>query len=475
MAEQGNINKYELNHYRFKEVNKNYLVTTDDGSWIVLSSKEFKALKTNKIKGDLFSKLEDAGIIITEKNREQIINRLSIKYDFLFQGTALHIVIPTLRCNFNCIYCHSSSKPLTAKEYDMDEKTAKAVVDFIFQSPSHYITIEFQGGEPLLRFDIVKYIIEYAKKVNKDYNRDLVFTLVTNFSLMDEEKLNFLIENEVGICTSLDGSISLHNRNRPFMKDKESYSFVEKWVNRLHEEYLKRKITNRRANALITITKDSLSKHKEIIDEYVRLGLNDIFLRFLNNLGDARPVWSNISYTPEEFIEFWKKSIDYIIELNKKGVLIREWFSWIILQKLIIGIEPNYFEQRSPCGAVIGQLAYNYNGDIYSCDEARMVGEDIFKLGNVNENPYRNITTSQQSCALITSSINDTQICDFCAYKPYCGLCPVCNYAEHGSIISNILCTARCKIYKAQFDYIFEKIIKDKEAYGIFRNWLDKK
>ncbi len=473
MAKKKSI-AYDIAGFRSKRMGNSFIVTADDGCWLQLNEKELENLQKNKIDKELFSKLEEKGIAITDKNRQEIIQRLADKYSFLSNGTLYHIVIPTLRCNMRCIYCHASSKPVNAGEYDMSMETAKKVVDFIFQSPSYFMTIEFQGGEPLLRFDIVKFIVEYARELNKKHKKSLLFNLVTNFSLMDKEKLKFLIDNEVGICTSLDGPELIHNKNRPFGA-KGSYESAKEGIIELKEEYKKRGIQGRRANAIITITKNSLPYYKEITDEYVKLGLNDIFLRFLNNLGDARPVWNSISYTPEEFIAFWKKSMDYMLKLNKKGIAVREWFSWIVLQKIIGGIEPNYFEQRSPCGAVIGQLAYNYNGDIYSCDEGRMIGEDIFRLGNVRKNSYKDIITSEQSCALVSSSVNDTQICDSCAYKPFCGICPVCNYAEQGSIIGNISSSARCKIYKAQFDYIFEKLIHDTAAKKIFLSWLEMK
>lgn len=466
---------YLINNYRIKRFGKKILVVTDDGSWLFLDRGDFKLLRLNKVKENqrLFRLLEEKGIIIDKKSIGKVLDRVRKKYDFLWQGTALHIVIPTLRCNQKCIYCHASSKSIEARDYDMDKKTAKRVVDFIFQSPSYYITIEFQGGEPLLRFDIIKHIIEYAQKVNKNYQKRLLFSLVTNFSLMDEEKLDYLIKNRVGICTSLDGHEFLHNKNRPSDSSQGSYSYAVKWIKRLQKEYKTRRIDDRKAGAIITITRSSLSYYKEIADEYIRLGLQEIFLRFLNNLGDARPLWSKINYSAEEYIKFWKKSLDYLIKENKKGKKIREWLTWTMLRKIVQQEEPNYFEQRSPCGAAIGQLTYNYNGDIYSCDEGRMFGEDIFKLGNVKRGSYKKIIGSNKTCSLIAASTNYTQICDNCAYMPFCGLCPVCNYAEQGSIIGKISETNRCKIYKAQFDYIFEGLQKE-DSEKIFNNWLKK-
>jgi hypothetical protein len=50
----------------------------------------------------------------------------------------------------------------------------------------------------------------------------------------------------------------------------------------------------------------------------VELGLDGIFLRPLNPYGFAAADLEKLGYTMEEFVEFYEKSMDYIIELNKK-------------------------------------------------------------------------------------------------------------------------------------------------------------
>lgn len=467
------IKGYVTNSYRAKKLKNYFLVTADHGSFLFLNEKQHNLFRLGKIKQGttLFNLLKEKGLILTNDNMNQVIEDFRQKNAFLFEGASLHIVIPTLRCNHRCVYCHASSKAQNAKGYDMDEETARKTVDFIFQSPSPYITIEFQGGEPLLNFEIVRYIVDYANELNKKHKKDLLFAIVTNLSLMDDEKLDYLIKNDVGICTSLDGRTELHNKNRISLCKADSYFFVSRGIKKIQQEYKKRKIKRARVGALITITKTSLKYPKEVVDEYVKFDLKDIHLRFLKNLGDARPVWSEISYSAEQFIDFWKKALDYILELNKKGTFIREQTAVIMLKKIFEKVDPGYLDLRSPCGAAIGQLTYNYNGDIYTCDEARMTGEDIFKIGDVKKNCYKDALTSSGVCAIVASSVNDVQACDSCVFKSYCGLCPVCNYAEQGSIIAKIPQTNRCKIFKAQFEYIFEKL-HDNETKKIFLDWI---
>lgn len=463
--------KYVVNHFRFRKLNDGFLVTTNHGSWAYLNKDEFEQLESGEICSDkLLQRFEEKGLVVTKNNKETIKNDFNTRYNYLRQSTSLHIIVVTLRCNQKCIYCQTSSTAENSKGYDMDEATAEKTVDFIFQSPSKYLTIEFQGGEPLLNFQIIKKITNYAKEVNKRYNKELRFVMVSNLLPITEGIMDYCINEGIDICTSLDGPKELHDKNRPY--SSSGYEITTKWIKRIRDEYKQRKI-ERQMNALVTITKESLAYPRQIIDEYVALGLKGIHLRYFNKLGYATKNREKIEYTPEEFIEFWKKAVDYIIKLNKKGNFFRERGTTIILQKILQKMDPGFLDMRSPCGAVIGQMSYNYNGEIFCCDEGRMIKEDIFKLGSVKEQSFKSTISNETSTSLIASSINDTEICDLCSYKPYCGICPVCNYAEQGSVIANIPQTTFCKVFKAQFDYVFSRYLFDKDAKEILDSWVN--
>lgn len=459
-----------INHFRFKEFEDNVLVTTEHGSWTSLSKEEFEQLKSKKINDELKPKLEEKGILLTERSTNTTKRDFYNRFKFLKQGASLHIVVVTKRCNHKCLYCHAAAENLSKSDYDMDEETAKKTVDFIFQSPSNSITIEFQGGEPLLNFDVIKTITKYAKEKNLTYKKKLQFVMVSNLTVMDDDILDYCIKNDIFLCTSLDGPEGLHDKNRKF--PGSSHSLVSKWIKKIQGEYKERKIDYTKINALITVSKDTLSMSKEIIDEYLSHDLDGVHLRFINQLGFAEKNVSHIGYTPEEFIAFWKKALDYIIDKNKKGTFFTERGAVIILKKLLEKEDPNYLDMRSPCGAVIGQLAYNYDGNIYCCDEGRSIESPIFRVGNVHNDTYAKTVRSENSCAIISASINDTTICDLCTYKPFCGLCPVCAYAEQGTITGIVPQTTQCKVYMAQFDYIIDKLLTDKEAKKIFELWI---
>lgn len=457
----------------FEKINDDtYFISNDTANYLILNKKEFNEILNNKIESSLKKKLMENFFIVNSKSRllKSYINYTSP----LFSSPSLHIIVATLQCNHFCLYCRATNSEY--KKTNINFKKMKKIIDFIFNTPNKNITIEFQGGEPLINWDVIRKSIEYSLDKNKYYNKDLIITIVTNLSLMDDDKLKFLIKNNISICTSLDGPSRIHNTNRLYFKSS-SYDKVIYWLKKIN--ILIRKINSHQKDslpsALMTTTKYSLKYPVEIIDEYRKLKMGGIFIRPLSPIGYAKNRWDEIGYTADDFLDFYKKSIDYIISINKKGERFIERNAAIKLKKILLKEDINFLDLRSPCGAVIGQIAYNYDGDIYSCDEGRMVGatgDYKFRIGRVSINTYNEVLNSKNTTRTILSSILDAQIdCSRCAFKPYCGICPVFNYETTKKLY---LSTGSywCKIEKGIFKILIERL-KDKKTKEIFMRWFD--
>ena len=194
--------------------------------------------------------------------------------EYLLVPTTLHIFVVTKNCNFNCVYCQAGNLNQN-QNHNMTKETAKRAVEIAMESPSRYLTFEFQGGEPLINYEIIKYIVEYSKSISN--GKFIEYNLVSNLTLLTDEMIDFFIENNVSICTSIDGNEKLQNINRPY-KDKNSYEETIKKLRKLKEKNVK-------VNAIETTTKYSLDNYKEIVDEYIKLGFDNIFIRPLTRLG----------------------------------------------------------------------------------------------------------------------------------------------------------------------------------------------
>lgn len=473
------IDKQKVGFFRFKQLNGQYLITNDIGDYSFLTPQEFDLFLSGRIEQacvDKYSELQSKGFIRNRLDFDGLAQRFAKKNMFLDQGPSLHIVVVTLKCDHRCIYCQVGSQPLSAKGLDMNIPTAQKVVDIIFESLSQNIMLEFQGGEPLVNWDATKFIIGYAQKKNKIINKKLLISLVSNLSFMNQKRLKFLINNNVSICTSLDGVKHLHNKNRPTMNKKQnSYRNTIKWIKAIQKEAKKNRRYQPRLNALITITKDSLRYPKGIIDEYLDLGLDGIHLRPVNSFGIKRNIWQKINFSEEDFLEFYKKVLDYVIKLNIEGKKFYERTALIFLTKMLTGKDPNFLDIRSPCGAGIGQLAYNYNGDIYTCDEGRMLsrlGDESFRVGNVEDNTYQEIMNNPiLKTMCVASCLDNLAECNQCVYKPYCGICPVYNYVEKGDVFNQQPNNRTCTIHKTILDYLFERL-KEERCRKIFGDWI---
>jgi radical SAM protein with 4Fe4S-binding SPASM domain len=100
-----------------------------------------------------------------------------------------------------------------------------------------------------------------------------------------------------------------------------------------------------------------------------------------------------------------------------------------------------------------------------------MTGDDTFLIGDVNKDSYQKIASHPTIATLCVASTLENLPCDYCVYKPYCGVCPVQNYALYGNILPNLPCNQRCQIQKGMFRYLFKKMTNDKVK-EVFNEWL---
>lgn len=468
-----------LNPFRFGTVAGKILLTNEVGEFVFLTPDEFELLTEGKLEPDhpRYAELESRHFFRSARATTELADRYATKNRFLFSGPYLHIVIVTLRCNEVCRYCHASRRDLSDTQSDMTPEMARTVVDTIFQTTSPSITIEFQGGEPLVNWEVVKVIIEYAVEKNRTAGKNLEFSLVSNLAMMTDDKLEYLMNNNVQICTSIDGPGDLHDSNRKLVGGS-AHEHAVKWMKKTDEAYRAKGLESDlyHVEALLTVTRDTLARPREVVDEYVSLGRKAIFLRPLNPFGFAVKTFKEIGYQAEEFIEFYKEAVDYMLELNRKGVEILERTAAILLTKMLTPHDPNYLDLRSPCGAGIGQIAYNFDGKVFTCDEGRMVyqmGDDAFQIGELPTSTYADLIESPPVKALaVASTLEANPHCFECVFKPYCGLCPVYSYSEQGGIFGQLPTNTRCKIFHAILEFLFGKIASgDDEVLDFFRKW----
>ena len=232
----------------------------------------------------------------------------------------------------------------------MSEETASRAIDFALSGPSPYMKFEFQGGESLLNFDLIKYIVEETHEKNKIFRKNLSFVIATNLAVVTDEMLDFCKVYQIDISTSLDGPSNVHDYNRP-RPGRNSHELTLRGIERA-----RLKLGFDRVSALMTTTDKSLENVKPIIDEYLGLGFSGIFLRPLSPYGFAVKTKKYNAYDESRWFEFFMEGLEYIIEINKSGTFFKEFYSAMILKKILTFTDPGYVDLRSPAGIGIAAI-----------------------------------------------------------------------------------------------------------------------
>ena len=465
--------------FRHREVGDRVLVTNFEGNHLLLTREEFALFARGDVPeaSDLHTRLTSGNFLRASYDVRKAAAAVQARKRFLHAGPNLHIFVVTLRCNETCVYCHASRANMDQVQTDMTPEIAEKAVELALRSTSPFITIEFQGGEPLVNFAVVKHICEYAGRRAEELGKQLQFTMVSNFALMDDEKLDYLVAHRVQLCTSIDGPEALHNAQRK-LPTMDAHQRAVHWIKRINHRYIDMGLdpTLYHVEALLTTTRETLPRWKEVVDTYVGLGCKALFLRPIDPFGFADRTRLRLEYPRSAYLEFYRNAVDYMLELNRQGVQILERYAGIFLTKILRGEDPNFLDLRSPAGAGIGQLAYNYDGKIFSCDEGRMLhemGDSKFHLGDVHTSSYRDLVGHETVRAMVLASNLDGQPdCVHCAYQPYCGTIPTFNYKHHGSIFGRMRESSVCSVHKGIQDYLFEKLAAgDPHTLQSFERW----
>ncbi len=456
-------------YFNWRRLGGRVLVSSDMGGWALLSGRDFRLFAAGRLgPGAALDRLARAGLVRNRMDFDAVFADWRDSNEYLEKGPGLHILVLTHRCNHACAYCQAGS----GRGRDMSAAAARRAVDLAFSAPVPGLTIEFQGGEPLANWPALKETVLYARRKAEKAGKELALALVTNFSLMTEERAEFIIKHDISLCTSLDGPRDLHNANRTY-RGGDSHAAVERWV----KYFQRRRGTEPPGgpSALLTVTRAALPRAREIVDEYARLRLPYVFLRPLMPFGAAAARWGEIGYSPEEFVRFYRAGLGRVLELNLRGVPMREKTAFLIVKKIIGSQDNRYVDLRCPCGAGLGQLAYDADGGVYTCDEGRMLamgGDLSFRLGSVSE-PYARLINSVpvRACA-VASSLDLQPDCARCVYRPWCGVCPAYNRAAQGGFWGNMPSNGRCAVLKGVFDTVFS-FVSVKEHLKTFEKWLE--
>lgn len=316
-----------------------------NGDNVDISDELKKAIIDNKIVVESID--EDNELLINAKNQ------------LLTPYPTIAYFILSEKCNLACKYCFLGNNDKNIHMRQMPSMTTemveRAVEYFAWQNNTHpewskhKKEIIFYGGEPLINFKALKHTIDTVR-IFQDHNKitkNLDFSMVTNGLLLDEEKIQYLKENNVAVSISIDGMDSEANSNRI---DKNGNPIFNKLMSIL-------KLIEKmewQVGLSITLTKKTIKNIDHIISLLDRFNICGISF--------------NLLYSTDDFKldeQYYSEAADFIIDFFKiartKGI-----YEDRILRKIDAFVNSKLY--LSDCAATSGsQIAILPDGRVGIC------------------------------------------------------------------------------------------------------------
>jgi len=372
------------------------------------------------------------------------------------------ILVPTLRCNLSCSYCQVSRAAENASGFDWSESTLDAVLSRLDEIPGDRIKIEFQGGEPTLRPDLIEAVISRSERFPERQ-----FVICTNLQHVDERISALFDRDDVHISTSLDGDALTHQTNRT-----ASIGATESFRSNLTEVI--RRYGPAKVGALPTINPLRPPAIDKLINSYADMGFNSIYLRPINYHGFARKRHQAAQAQDGRWYSYQRQFLMRLIERNweDRSRVLEEAYFTLCIRRIFQPGQDRHVDLRSPNPMGHDYVVIDHDGRVYPTDEARMLARSgiidlaIGTAADGWDTETRDLLN--QHC-----SNQFDPACQRCAYQPFCGRDVVDDLARYGRIDLPRHETEFCRRHTALFDLAFELIYSPDEAvqYSL-RRWL---
>ena len=359
--------------------------------------------------------LQDRGTIFSEDMYEQYIPNWNKKH--VVKALCLHI---SHDCNLRCKYCFAGTGNFGGERINMTKEVGIAAIDFLIKESvgRKNLEVDFFGGEPLINFDTVKAIVDYARSIEEKYNKHFNFTITTNGLLLNDDIKDYINKNMGNVVLSIDGRKEINDKMRCRVDGSGSYDsilpkFKDMAKSRNQDKYYVRG----------TFTRENLDFSKDVLhlaDE----GFKQISVEPVVAVKDTGYDLRREDL-PRLFEEYEDLAREYV-KRRKEG----KWFNFFhFMIDLTQG--PCIAKRLSGCGSGSEYLAITPEGDIYPCHQ--FVGMKDFKMGNVLEKTFnRSIQNDFGHCNVYTKSE-----CKKCWAKFYCsGGCLANSYQFKNTINS---------------------------------------
>jgi uncharacterized protein len=272
-------------------------------------------------------------------------------------------------CNLRCGYCFAGTGDFGHDRGLMSKEVGERAIEFIIENsgPRRQSEIDFFGGEPLLNMDTVRHLVGYVRRREQETGKVFKLTLTTNATLLDDDQIRFLNENNISLVLSLDGRREVHDQMRPCVSGEGSYDEALTQI---------RKAVDSRGGQNYYLRGTFTAHNLDFANDV--LAMADLGFTQLS----VEPVVgkdTDYALRPEHLPELFKQ-YERLAEIYLERKLAGNGFDFFHFN-LDINNGPCVAKRLSGCGAGHEYFAVTPEGDLYPCHQ--FVGRDSYLLGNV--------------------------------------------------------------------------------------------
>lgn len=406
------IHKFYLNGlYIVLDVNSGTILTVDQISYDVLD--HYKNQSRDEIVAKLSGKYDEEALleVILEIEMLEKQGLLFTKNDYdpdayqnndLIKALCLHVAHD---CNLKCNYCFASQGDFNGEKLLMPLEVGQKAIDFIIEQSKNRtnLEIDFFGGEPLMNFDVVKALVDYARSKEESHHKKFKFTITTNGVLLDDENMAYIDKNMDNVVLSLDGRKGVNDHMRRTVNNKGSYDLIIDKIKKMaalregkKDYYVRGTFTKHNLDFSEDVASLAAEGFKSISVEPV-VAEKDQDYAILEE--DVKTICAEYDKLAKSYLKRGQEGPDY------------NFFHF----NIDLESGPCVYKRLSGCGAGRDYVAVTPEGDIYPCHQ--FVGNETFKMGTVDtgiKNPeIKNIFGE--------ANLLKKEKCQDCWCKYFCG------------------------------------------------------
>lgn len=359
--------------------------------------------------------LKNSGKLFTTDTFRPMAGELKRKTSGVIKALCLHVAHS---CNLNCAYCFASQGKYQGERALMSFETGKRALDFLIENSGtrRNLEVDFFGGEPLMNWDVVKKLVEYARSIEKEKGKNFRFTLTTNGVNIDDDVIEFSNREMSNVVLSLDGRKEIHDRYRVDYSGKGSWDLIvpkfQKFVKERGNKAYYMRGTFTHANP------DFLEDIKQMLD----LGFTELSMEpVVCASGDP----SELTQEDKAIVlSQYEKLAELMLERDKQGKPFTFYHYMIDLKG-----GPCIYKRISGCGSGTEYMAVTPWGDLYPCHQ--FVGDEKFRLGDI----WKGVSNTAVQDEFASCNVYARPDCHDCWAKLYCsGGCAANAYHSTGSV-----------------------------------------